>query len=93
MTYLEDCRNKIDDIDKTLTELFEKRMMLVSEIAKYKLENNMPILNSQREEAVIKKNAAYLEQKELEPYLKELFAKLMELSREYQKGQMDRQGK
>ena len=87
MTYLDHRRNDIDQIDKALTNLFEKRMKVVSEISKYKRENNIPILNSKREEAVIEKNSGYLENKELEPYLREFLVKLMELSREYQKEQ------
>ena len=93
MTYLDDCRVEIDEIDKALTSLFEKRMEVVSEIAKFKRENNIPIQNSQREETVIEKNSSYLENKDIEPYLREFLVKLMELSRHYQMQQMDNQGK
>lgn len=93
MTYLDDRRVEIDEIDKALTSLFEKRMEVVSEIAKFKRENNIPIQNSQREEVVIDKNSGYLENKDIEPYLREFLVKLMELSRHYQMQQMDNQGK
>lgn len=85
MTYLDDRRKEIDEIDKALTNLFEKRMVIVREIAKYKLENNLPIQNISREEEVIMRNGTFLENKDLEPFLKEFFTRLMELSKDYQR--------
>ena len=36
-------RDEIDDIDKQIIELFEKRMDVVLNVAKYKMERNLPI--------------------------------------------------
>ena len=36
---LSECRNEIDKIDKELVELFEKRMNVAINVAKYKIEN------------------------------------------------------
>ena len=47
---LKEIRNEIDAIDSQLVELFEKRMDTVRKVAEYKLENNMPIFNSKREQ-------------------------------------------
>ena len=79
MSYLDNCRKEIDEVDKQLTELFEKRMVI-----KYKIKNKIPVLNSSREEEVIKKNSERLRNKELEPYLKDFFIRLMDLSKDYQ---------
>lgn len=89
MTYLDDLRKEIDEVDKSLVELFEKRMEIVTEVAKYKIENKVPVLNSSREWEVIKKNTERLKNKELDIYLKEFFIKLMDLSKNYQKHKID----
>ena len=39
MANLEDYRTEIDNIDKELTELFEKRMDVVLKVAQYKKDN------------------------------------------------------
>lgn len=84
MEYLKELRNEIDNIDKEMVELFEKRMEVVLNVAKYKMENDLAILDSGREEEVINKNKQYLKNKELEEYLNEFYIKLMDLSKDYQ---------
>lgn len=39
-----ECRKMINEIDDQMKELFLKRMEVVSNVALYKKENNMPIL-------------------------------------------------
>lgn len=46
---LTECRKQINEIDDQMKALFLKRMEVVSEVAKYKIENNMPIFDSNRE--------------------------------------------
>ena len=53
---LNELRNQIDQIDKEMAVLFEKRMKIVKQIGEYKKENNLPILDKKREEEVIEKN-------------------------------------
>ena len=84
MEYLKELRNEIDNIDKEMVELFEKRMEVVLNVAKYKMKNDLAILDSGREEEVINKNKEYLKDKELEEYLNEFYIKLMDLSKDYQ---------
>ena len=43
MLDIDKLRNEIDDIDKQIIELFEKRMDVVLNVAKYKMERNLPI--------------------------------------------------
>lgn len=83
-------RQRIDEIDKEIVELFEKRMETVSQVSDYKLKNSLPVLNSVREDEVIEKNINYLRNKELTPYLKDFFIKLMDISKDYQNNIMDR---
>ena len=63
MDELKKYRNEIDEIDKQITELFEKRMDISKEIAKCKKVQQIGILNAKREEEVIQKNLSYLKNK------------------------------
>ena len=67
---LSECRNEIDKIDKELVELFEKRMNVAINVAKYKIENNIPIFNGVREAEVIEKNINRLNNRVFEAYRK-----------------------
>ena len=60
MDQLQKYRNEIDNIDKQITELFEKSMDISKEIAIGKKEQEIGILNAKREEEVIQKNISYL---------------------------------
>ena len=46
---LEQSRKTIDEIDSQLTKLFAERMSCAAEIAAYKKENNLPVLDAGRE--------------------------------------------
>lgn len=50
---LGEIRNRIDDIDTELLELFKRRMRLASDVARYKAANNMVVFQSDRENAII----------------------------------------
>ena len=84
MADIDDYRVRIDEIDKEITKLFEERMNVVLNVAKYKLENNLPIFNRNREDEVIKKNIGYLENKDYSIELEEFYNDLMEVSRHLQ---------
>jgi len=53
---LEQCRKEIDEIDKELINLFERRMDVAIRVANCKKENDLPIYDEERESKVIKKN-------------------------------------
>lgn len=88
MSKLQELREEINTIDESLTKLFEKRMEIALKIAKYKKENDIPILNKKREDEVIKKNVQYLKNKDLEVSLEKFFKCTMEISREVQGSDM-----
>lgn len=81
---LENFREEIDSIDEKIVGLFQKRMEIVAKIVEYKIENNLPVLNSTREEEIIKKNREYLTDKDLDQYLEKLYIEIMTLSKDYQ---------
>lgn len=89
---LEEQRQKIDQIDRQIVALFENRTNVVEEVAKIKLENDIPILDSGREEQVILKVQSYLKDDSLKEELAELYTELMRISREHQKNWIEQQG-
>ena len=52
---LSEIREKIDTVDEQLLKLFLERMSLAEEVAAYKNEHPLPILNKERERAVVEK--------------------------------------
>ena len=53
---LNEIRQEINKIDFSMKELFIQRMNLVKDVIKYKIDNNIDILDSSRENVVIHKN-------------------------------------
>lgn len=88
MADLDDYRMQIDEIDKEITKLFEERMNVVLNVAKHKMDNNLPIFNRGREDEVIEKNINYLENKDYAGELKEFYNDLMAVSRQLQNRKM-----
>ena len=84
MKDLDYCRNRIDEIDQKLIELFEERMNIVVDVARYKEANNLPIFNKQREDEVIAKNVARVKDEALKSYTRDMLHSLMDISKEYQ---------
>ncbi len=84
MDALKNAREKINKIDKEMAELFCQRMDAVRNVAEYKKERGLPILDSTREEEVILKNSAYVEDQDLRSYYINFLRNNMEISRNYQ---------
>ena len=80
---LEEIRNEIDSIDKELVSLFIRRMKCSAEVAEYKKENNMPVLDASRERALLSK-ISDLSGEEYEEYSRTLYSTILSLSRSYQ---------
>ncbi|WDV44333.1 prephenate dehydratase [Clostridiaceae bacterium M8S5] len=85
MNELDKLRNDIDEIDKELVALFEKRMEKVIEIGEFKKKNNVPVLNQSREIEVINKNTKRLKNKDFVNKAKEFLNKMMEISKDIQR--------
>ena len=52
---LSEIREKIDAVDEQLLDLFLQRMDLSDEVAAYKNAHHLPILNKERERAILAK--------------------------------------
>jgi chorismate mutase / prephenate dehydratase len=81
---LEQCRKEIDEIDKELVNLFERRMDVAIRVSNYKKENDLPIYDEERESKVIKKNVDNLRNKNYDLLARRFFLSIMELSRSIQ---------
>jgi len=84
MDKLIECRNKIDEIDTKIIELYQQRMNVVKEVALYKIENNMQVLDSSREAAMLEKNLNKISQEELKEYYHHVLEGFLKASKEMQ---------
>ena len=81
---LEEARAIINDVDTQMAELFVRRMRAVEMVYEQKKEYGRPILDPAREEAVMRRNAALVEDEVLRSYYMDYLKKVMSLSRAYQ---------
>ena len=65
---LEEARKIINEVDFEMANLFVKRMRAAEMVFEYKKEFGLPILDSKREDAVIKNNSALIEDEVLKEY-------------------------
>ena len=79
---LSEIRAKIDAVDDRLLDLFLERMALSEEVAAYKNENHLPILNKAREREILAKVTQKAGDKERYAY--HLYSTLFELARSRQ---------
>ena len=80
---LTELRARIDRVDEQITALFRERMEIGGEIAAYKKEHGLGVLNRGREREILARVSA-LAGDEFSGYARVLFSTLFELSRSYQ---------
>ena len=80
---LKGLRVELDHIDREMVSLFERRMRVCEDVARYKIENNLPVLDASRERQKLQSVAAQLPE-DLQEYGVSLYDLLMELSRSSQ---------
>ena len=81
---LDDARKIINEVDSKMAELFVERMKAAEMVYEYKKEFGLPILDKKREDAVIEKNSAMIEDDVLKGYYIDYIKNLMSISRAYQ---------
>jgi len=84
---LNSLREQIDRIDDEILQLFVERMGASRQVALYKKEHGLPVLNAEREAEVLGAVESKTDE-ELRPYALKLYSKILELSREYQEETM-----
>ena len=85
---LQEIRTQLNGIDDEILKLFCRRMALVKDVAAYKMEHHLPVLDSGREQAILDR-VSQAAGEEMGGYARTLFETLMALSRDYQEKQMD----
>lgn len=85
MNKLEECRLKIDAIDNEIIRLYEERMKAVKDIAEYKIENGLEVLDSSREKTMLEKNSLKISNVELKKYYHHVLTGFLDASKEMQK--------
>ena len=88
MNKLEEARLIINEVDSKMVELFKERMKAAKMVAEYKKENNLPVLDKAREEALINKNLGLLNDTKLEKYYLTFLEGMLIASKDYQKDLM-----
>lgn len=81
---LEEDRRSIDEIDAQMTALFERRFRIVADVINYKIENQIPILDSGREKEITERNCERIQDEDIRSYYRKYFMELLRLSKEYQ---------
>ena len=85
---LKDYRKQMDAIDDEMVALFRRRMEVASEIAQYKKERGMQVLDAGREREKLADVCSKVPP-EMRNYTSVLYSSLFELSRSYQNQKMD----
>ena len=91
MNELENLRERIDTIDKELIALFEERMNVVNNIAEYKIKNNLPVLNQNREDIVVSKVKSTVKNKDYTDSAIDFIKDIMEISKKFQQNLISKQ--
>ena len=84
MSKLDEARRAINEIDRQMAELFAARMRAAETVASYKKEHGLPVLDTAREEQVLRQNASYIDDEALRSYYVNFLKYNMTLSRNYQ---------
>ncbi|NMA04040.1 MAG: AAA family ATPase [Clostridiales bacterium] len=84
MKDLECIRNIIDDCDKKLVEVLERRLKAVLDVSENKKRHKLPIYQPEREENVLKKVNSYLKYGEFSHELELLYQRILKISKKLQ---------
>lgn len=85
MADLSDYRREIDQLDKELVSLFERRMNVVKKVAQFKKENNLEVFHKDRENIVFEKAIACLKDKSYTDEVIKFMNATMEIGKHVQK--------
>lgn len=80
---LQDIREKINDTDKKIIELFRERMELCADVARYKKEHDLPVLDASRERALLSRISETAGEG-LDTYAITLYRTMLDVSKAYQ---------
>ena len=81
---LEQARKIINEVDLKMAELFVERMRAAEMVFEYKKELGLPILDQEREDAVVQRNSELIEDEVIKGYYIDFIKNVMSVSRAYQ---------
>lgn len=84
MADLQELREQIDQVDRQLVELFEKRQEICRNVAQYKIENNKKVLDREREQQKLAAVEAMADNDFNRHGVRDMFEQLMAVSRKLQ---------
>lgn len=83
--FLKNIRKDINNVDRELAVLIQKRMDLVTKVADFKAQSGKDVLDKSREKAVIQNVLSQVTNQEYKDIIKAVFECIMKNSREFQK--------
>ena len=86
---LEEARKVIEETDKEMAELFERRMDAVRDVAGYKTERGLQVEDKDRETALIKELSDLIKDEELKPFYVQFLQNNIDVSKRWQHRLMD----
>lgn len=81
---LSQLREELDKIDKSIVELYEKRMDICAQVAAYKIDNNKRVFDKEREQQKLDAVSALVRNEFNARGVRDLFEQIMSLSRKLQ---------
>ena len=81
---LQEIRKQLDQVDREIVNLFEERMRLCGDVAEYKIENDRPVYDGERERQKLESVKAMTDDSFQKQAVEELFSQMMTISRRYQ---------
>ncbi len=84
MDKLQQARADINEIDREMAKLFERRMAAAKAVAEYKKSHGLKIYDAAREDEVIRRNSKHIDSEELREYYVSFLKSNMAVSRQYQ---------
>lgn len=81
---LEEARETINEIDREMAVLFERRMDAVKKVADHKIRHGLQVLDPEREKLVIECNSALIDNDEYRSYYISFMNETMAISRKFQ---------
>lgn len=90
---LKRARTEINNIDKEIVKLLEKRFKAVIEVGNYKRKNNLPVFDEAREKQVIESCINLLENKEYSESINDIYFQIMRSCKEIQNSLLEEKEK
>ena len=81
---LDKAREEINEVDRLMAQLFERRLKAVDKVYEYKCKHGLPILDAERERAVVEQNSQNIQDDSVKGYYIDFLKSVMATCRDYQ---------